>query len=90
MNYESDRVTSSDKEPSLIEMTEKAIQILRKNPNGYLLFVEGGRIDQAHHDNNARRALDDLVVFDNAIGKTVEMVSLEDTLIVVTADHSHV
>ncbi|RNA02319.1 alkaline tissue-nonspecific isozyme [Brachionus plicatilis] len=91
MEYESDRVrTSSDIEPSIIEMTEKAIQILKKNPNGYLLFVEGGRIDQAHHNNNARRALDDFVVFDDAIGKSLKMVSLDNTLVVVSADHSHV
>lgn len=89
MDYESDRVKNNN-EPSIIEMTEKAIRILQKNPNGYLLFVEGGRIDHAHHNNNARRALDDFVVFDDAIGKAIEIVSLDNTLVLVSADHSHV
>lgn len=38
-------------EPSLGEMTLAAIEVLRKNKNGYVLFVEGGRIDHAHHQN---------------------------------------
>lgn len=91
MEFESDRnKTGPNAEPSIVEMTEKAIQILRKNPNGYFLLVEGGKIDHAHHNTNARRALDDFVVFDDSIGKAIEMVSLDDTLVVVSADHSHV
>ena len=46
-------------EPSLTEMTTKAIDILKKNKNGYFLMVEGGRIDHAHHSGNAYRALTD-------------------------------
>lgn len=38
-------------EPSLSEMTVAAIEVLQKNRNGYVLFVEGGRIDHAHHQN---------------------------------------
>ena len=45
--------------------------------------------DQGHHATNAYAALHDLVAFDNAIGKAVQMTSDSDTLIVVTADHSH-
>ena len=42
-------------QPSLIEMTEKAIQMLSKNEeNGFFLLVEGGRIDHAHHDTYVR------------------------------------
>ena len=50
----------------------------------------GGRIDHAHHYNNAHRALDEFVEFDKAIGKGNSITSESDTLIVVTADHSHV
>ena len=58
MLYESERVTKNPaEEPSLIEMTKKAIKILSRNPNGYFLLVEGGRIDHGHHSSNARRAL---------------------------------
>ena len=41
MNYEVDRANDSAGEPSIAEMTEKAIKILQKNPKGYFLFVEG-------------------------------------------------
>ena len=50
----------------------------------------GGRIDHAHHGTRAKLSLHDTVAFDDAIKKATEMTSLEDTLIVVTADHSHV
>ena len=52
-------------------------------------MVEGGRIDHAHHAGNAARALEDTVAFDAAIKMALEMTNREDTLIVVTADHSH-
>ena len=52
-------------------------------------MVEGGRIDHAHHAGNAARALIDTVAFDAAIKKALELTSRDDTLIVVTADHSH-
>ena len=50
----------------------------------------GGKIDHAHHDSNAINALHEFHEFDEAIGKTLRMVSQEDTLVTVTADHSHV
>ncbi|XP_017482800.1 PREDICTED: membrane-bound alkaline phosphatase-like [Rhagoletis zephyria] len=75
--------------PSLTEMTEAAIKVLQKNKNGYFLFVEGARIDMAHHDTRARKSLEDTVEFSRAIERAREMTSEEDTLIVVTSDHSH-
>lgn len=81
---------NSTRDPSIVEMTEKAIQILSKNPKGYFLFVEGGRIDHGHHDGVAKLALTEAVVFDQAILRATELTKEEDTLTVVTADHSHV
>lgn len=52
-------------------------------------MVEGGRIDQAHHKNYARLALHETVEFDEAIQMAVGMTNPEETLIIVTADHSH-
>ena len=52
---------------SLADLTAAAIEILSRNPNGFFLMVEGGRIDHAHHDGNAYRSLEDMVAFDNAI-----------------------
>lgn len=77
-------------EPSLLEMTRTAIKMLQKEDNGFFLFVEGGMIDQAHHYNYAQTSLDETKEFADAIELAREMTSEEDTLIVVTADHSHV
>ncbi len=87
MSYNVDR--NSAVEPSLAEMTGKAIDILSSNPKGYFLMVEGGRIDHALHGTNAKRALEDTVAFDDAIAAALSKVDLSNTLIVVTADHDH-
>ncbi|XP_041979177.1 membrane-bound alkaline phosphatase-like [Aricia agestis] len=78
----------SNGEPSLADMTEAAIRILSKNKNGYFLFVEGGRIDTAHHETKARKALDETVEFAKAVEAATRLVD-DQTLVVVTADHSH-
>ena len=87
MSFELDRDPA--KEPSLAQMTTKAIDILSKNPNGYFLMVEGGRIDHALHGTNAKRALADTISFDDAIKAALGKVDLSNTLVVVTADHDH-
>ncbi|XP_014599695.1 PREDICTED: alkaline phosphatase-like isoform X1 [Polistes canadensis] len=90
MDFDVDRNTNSTGDPSLTEMTLKALHILAKNPEGYFLFVEGGRIDHAHHYNNAYRALDETLALEKAVRAVMKEVDLTETLIVVTADHSHV
>lgn len=90
LSYDSDRDNGPDGEPSIANMTRKAIEILRKNPHGYFLMVEGGRIDHSHHFNNARRALIDTLAFELSVVTALQMTKPEDTLIVVTSDHSHV
>uniref|UniRef100_A0A3Q2DAG0 Alkaline phosphatase n=1 Tax=Cyprinodon variegatus TaxID=28743 RepID=A0A3Q2DAG0_CYPVA len=87
LRYEKERDPSKD--PSIAETTEKAIRILQKNPNGFFLLVEGGRIDQAHHAGRAYMALHEAIAFDDAIAKGLELTKEEETLTVVTADHSH-
>ncbi|XP_068155821.1 membrane-bound alkaline phosphatase [Drosophila tropicalis] len=77
-------------EPSLEQMTRKAIEHLSQNENGYFLFIEGGRIDQAHHENWARMALNETTEFSSAIQAARDLTNEDDTLIVVSADHSHV
>lgn len=90
MQFEADRAGDKAGEPSLAEMTALAIAKLGTSDQGYVLMVEGGRIDHAHHGGNAHRALDDTVAFDAAIAKALDLVDLNDTLVLVTADHSHV
>ncbi|KAF8569656.1 hypothetical protein P879_01738 [Paragonimus westermani] len=75
---------------SLSEMTEIAVKILSRNPKGYLLLVEGGRIDHAHHGNQAKYALTDTLALERAVNNAARQVDADRTLMVVTADHSHV
>ncbi|GAB4359523.1 MAG: alkaline phosphatase [Methylohalobius crimeensis] len=90
MEYEVDRPRDRAGEPGLSEMTAKAIRILRKDPQGFFLMVEGGRIDHAHHAGNAYRALTETIEFSRAVETAMEMTDPADTLMIVTADHSHV
>lgn len=92
MSYDIDRDPTL--EPSLAEMTTKAIDVLSKNAKGFFLMVEGGRIDHALHETTARKALQDTVAFDDAIQAAIDRMrtvdpDLKNTLIVVTADHDH-
>ena len=89
MQYETDRPADPGGEPSLAQMTRLAIEMLNRNSEGYFLLVEGGRIDHAHHEGNAFRALHDGIAFAEAVGVADEMTHPDDTLIIVTADHSH-
>ncbi len=90
MRYETDRELDGAGEPSLAEMTEKAISILDNNDKGFYLMVEAGRIDHAHHAGNAYRALNDTIALSDAVKMAQAMTNDKDTLIIVTADHSHV
>lgn len=89
MQFDHDRNKGPDGEPSLAEMTTAAIRALSRNPDGYVLMVEGGRIDHANHYGNAFRALDETIALSDAVRAAAEATSPEDTLILVTADHSH-
>ncbi|GIU47856.1 alkaline phosphatase [Shewanella algidipiscicola] len=91
MEYDYDRVETGVRgEPSLAEMTAKSIDILSKNNQGFVLIVEAGRIDHAHHAGNAARALHDTIALSEAVRVAMEKTSANDTLLMVTADHSHV
>lgn len=86
-NYKIDGI--SDSAPTLKDMAMKAIEILQTNPNGFFLFVEGGRIDHGLHDNQAHIALEETAEFSRTIKIATQMLSFDDTLFVVTSDHSH-
>lgn len=90
MHYEHDR-PKKDKagEPSLAQMTAKAIDVLNNNQKGYFLMVEAARIDHASHANNAYRTFTDTVALSDAVKQAMDKVDLNETLIIVTADHSH-
>ena len=90
MQYELDRARDQAGEPSLSEMTEKSIRILQKERKGFFLHVESGRVDHAHHAGNAKRALTEVVELAHAVRTARELTDPNETLIIVTADHSHV
>ncbi len=90
MQFETDRPRDSGGEPSLAQMTAKAIDVLARAPKGYFLMVEGGRIDHGHHAGNAFRALTETIEFSNAVRVALRKTDPKQTLIVVTADHGHV
>ncbi|MGY3926470.1 alkaline phosphatase [Aeromonas simiae] len=91
LDYDLDRQAegAAATQPSLSEMTAKAIDLLAPNDQGYFLMVEGGRIDHALHGTNAKRALADAVALDEAVKTALGKVDLNETLVVVTADHDH-
>lgn len=90
MSFSSVRDKGPLGEPSLAQMTKTALTVLKNNNTvGFVLMVEGGRIDQAHHQNHARLALQEVLEMDAAIQVALDETSRSDTLIIVTADHSH-
>lgn len=82
--------TDETSEPTLSEMTAAAIDQLATHDAGYFLMVEGGRIDHGHHAGRAGYALLETQAFAEAVQVAVDRVDGQDTLILVTADHSHV
>lgn len=90
MRYEIDRHNDELGEPSLKEMALSALQVLQKNDKGFFLMLEAGRIDHGHHAGNAYSALHDTIMLSDAVEAIKRSVNLEETLIIVTADHSHV
>jgi alkaline phosphatase len=89
MSFMAERKPDS-REPTLTDMTAQAIARLSADPEGFYLMVEGGRIDHAHHAGQAGFALEEAVEFARAVQWAVEHTDPANTLILVTADHSHV
>ena len=94
MNWDDERDTGPTGYPSLSQMTVKALSDLMANQNnGFVLMVECGKIDKAHHKNLANRAMSETVAMDQAVRDAISILKekdiFDDTLIIVTADHSH-
>eukprot|EP00099_Drosophila_melanogaster_P017134 NP_573047.1 uncharacterized protein Dmel_CG8105 [Drosophila melanogaster] len=86
-------LAASKELPRLCDMAAAAIEKLERKSqedgNGYFVFIEGGRIDHGHHETRVGYALDEMVEFDAAVETVIQMTDPRDTLVVVTADHSH-
>ena len=88
MSFEIDRKTFDHWQPSLNQMTEKALSVLDKSENGFFLMVEGASIDSAGHYNDAAAILGEMQAFAAAVETCLEYAkNHKDTLVVVTADH---
>lgn len=85
LDYDIDRTN----QPSLADMTEKGIELLSKDSDGFFMMVEGGRIDHACHANDGVSAIYDTLAFNAAVEKAIEFYNEnpEDTLVIVTGDH---
>ena len=76
--------------PSLSEMTEKAIEILSKNENGFFLMVEGSQVDWAAHGNDPVGIITEYLAFDEAVGKAIEFAKQDgETAVVILSDHGN-
>ncbi|MEG0295539.1 MAG: alkaline phosphatase [Clostridium sp.] len=88
--YEVDREEFRSEEPSLSEMTTKAIEVLEKDEDGFFLMVEGSKVDWAAHANDPIGAITDTIAFDEAVKVAVDYANQKgDTIVVVTTDHAN-
>lgn len=91
--YEIDRRNDPDltaSTPTLAEMTKVAIEQLSKNKNGFVMQVEGGKVDWAAHANDAAALLYDQWAFDDAVKVAMDFAKKnKDTLLIVTTDHGN-
>jgi alkaline phosphatase len=79
---------NQDPEPTLAEMTDKALEILSKNENGFFLMVEGSQIDWGAEDNDINYTVREQLHFDLAIRNAIQFAMKDsETLVVVTSDH---
>ncbi|MDH8676767.1 alkaline phosphatase [Fusibacter bizertensis] len=80
----------SDEEPSLAEMTDKAIELLSQNDEGFFLMVEGSQVDWAAHGNQTVGLISEIKAFDEAVGVALDFAkSNADTLIIIASDHGN-
>lgn len=91
LKYDLDRQSDNDNvQPSLAEMTDKAIEVLNKYEDGFFLMVEGSKVDWAAHANNTVGIVSDILAFDEAVKAAVEFAKADgNTVVVVTTDHGN-
>ncbi|XP_059045152.1 alkaline phosphatase, tissue-nonspecific isozyme-like isoform X2 [Achroia grisella] len=89
LDYEYERNSGPAGMPSISDMVIAAINVLKKNEEGFFLMVEGGNIDMAHHRGRAKVAIEESAAMEEAVRVAVAMTDEKDTLLIVTSDHTH-
>ena len=88
LNFQLDKDNLKTSEPSLKEMTNRALQILSKDDNGFFALIEGGRIDHASHASDITGIWKETIAFDEVVKDCIDWAKQrQDTLVVVAADH---
>ena len=89
VDHQSD-ATLRDQVPTLAEMTKHAIEKLKKNKKGFVMQVEGGKVDWAAHSNDSAGLLYDQIAFDDAIKVAIDFAEHDkETLVIITTDHGN-
>ncbi|PLS18118.1 alkaline phosphatase [Bacillus sp. M6-12] len=88
--YDFDRKTTKPSEPTLAEMTDKAINTLNKDKDGFFLFVEGSKVDWAAHANDTVGIISDVLAFDDAVKKALDFAKKDgNTMVIAVSDHGN-
>ncbi|AST89880.1 alkaline phosphatase [Sutcliffiella cohnii] len=88
--YDFDRQATNNNEPSLAEMTKKAIDTLSQNEKGFFLFVEGSKVDWAAHANDTIGILSDVLAFDDAVKEALDFAKKDgNTMVIAVSDHGN-
>jgi len=92
-NVYTDNLGDNTDQPGLVDMTTAALEVLSRDEDGFYLQVEAASVDKALHPMDFERAIADAIEFDRAVAATMEYLEanglLENTLVIVTADHGH-
>ncbi|MGG0409712.1 alkaline phosphatase [Peribacillus simplex] len=88
--YDLDRETTKPSEPTLAEMTNKALKTLKKDKDGFFLFVEGSKIDWAAHGNDTIGMISDTLAFDDAVNEALKFAKNDgNTMVIAVTDHGN-
>ena len=88
--YDFDRKATNSSEPTLAEMTSKAINTLKKDKDGFFLFVEGSKVDWAAHANDTIGIISDILSFDDAVKEAINFAKADgNTMVIAVTDHGN-
>lgn len=77
-------------QPTLAEMTQKGIEVLSQNPNGFFMMVEGSKVDWSAHDNDPIGMITEFLAFDQAVKVALDFAKMDgQTLVIIVPDHGN-